>query len=79
MYVYMLRSRKNPKKTYVGSTVDVMKRLKEHNAGRSPHTSKFLPWEIMVSIWFKDSEKALAFEKYLKIGSGHAFARRHFW
>ncbi len=28
---------------------------------------------------FDDGEKAVAFERYLKTGSGYAFARRHFW
>ncbi len=32
-------------------------------------------------IWycaFRDKKKALDFEKYLKVGSGHAFARKRF-
>ena len=28
---------------------------------------------------FETKEKAVAFETYLKTGSGHAFAKRHFW
>jgi len=32
-----------------------------------------------VVIQFKDSSKADDFEAYLKSGSGHAFAQRHFW
>ncbi len=28
---------------------------------------------------FDDDARADAFERYLKSGSGHAFARRHFW
>jgi len=46
---------------------------------QSPHTSKFHPWKLKVSIWFDDKEKATAFEQYFKRSSGHAFARRHFW
>jgi putative endonuclease len=55
------------------------KRLAEHNAGKSPHTSKFMPWELVVAVYFKDRAKADVFERYLKQGSGHAFANRHFW
>lgn len=33
----------------------------------------------MVVVRFEDDAKADAFEKYLKHGSGHAFANRHFW
>jgi hypothetical protein len=28
---------------------------------------------------FDSEEKALAFEKYIKIGSGAAFAKKRFW
>jgi hypothetical protein len=36
------------------------------------------PWVIDVSIEFPSEKVALQFEKYLKSGSGHAFASRHF-
>ena len=79
MYVYLLRSAFHPDQRYVGLTSDLKKRLAEHNAGKSPHTSKFAPWECVAAVWFQDDQKAEAFETYLKHGSGHAFARRHFW
>ena len=47
-------------------------------AGKSPHASKSRPWRIAVAVRFADDLKADAFERYLKSGSGHAFARRHF-
>ncbi len=28
---------------------------------------------------FDNQEKALKFEKYLKVGSGHAFVQKRFW
>ncbi len=64
---------------YVGSTSDPVARLEAHNAGRSPHTSKFTPWEQVMAIEFSDTRKANTFERYLKPGSGRAFANRHFW
>ncbi len=79
VYVYLLRSRSNPAKTYIGITGDLDKRLEEHNKGKSPHTSRFMPWELVVSVYFADRDKAKTFERYLKHGSGHAFANRHFW
>jgi putative endonuclease len=79
MYVYLLQSERFPSKRYIGITSDIEQRLIEHNQGKSPHTSKFRPWELKVSICFDDKDKAAAFEQYLKRGSGHAFARRHFW
>jgi predicted GIY-YIG superfamily endonuclease len=65
--------------TYVGSTADFHKRLSEHNAGQSPHTAKFQPWKPVVVLRFEDDAKAETFERYLKSGSGHAFAKRHLW
>lgn len=78
-YVYFLESTSNPGQRYVGLTSDLNNRFKEHNSGKSPHTSKLKPWKIVVAIRFTDDRKAKGFEKYLKSGSGHAFAKRHFW
>jgi predicted GIY-YIG superfamily endonuclease len=78
-YVYLLRSLSNPQRTYIGLTDDLQRRLDEHNSGKSPHTSKNVPWQIEVAIRFDDDARAVQFERYLKSGSGHAFARRHFW
>ena len=76
-YVYILRSVEHPKQKYVGSTNDLMKRIAEHNAGKSIHTNKFKPWMIEVYFAFSILEVAERFEKYLKSGSGRAFAARH--
>jgi len=59
-YVYILRSKTNPDQTYVGSTSDLRKRLAEHNAGKSIHTNKFKPWNLMAYIALP--EKRLAEE-----------------
>ncbi|WOH68946.1 GIY-YIG nuclease family protein [Bradyrhizobium sp. BWA-3-5] len=64
---------------YVGMASDVQRRLSDHNAGKSPHTSKFLPWKLVTYIAFSDEQKARTFERYLKSGSGHAFARKRLW
>jgi len=79
MYVYLLRSISRPDQRYVGLTSGLRQRLAEHNAGKSPHTSKFVPWRIVAAVYFADRARAEAFEKYLKQGSGHAFANRHLW
>ncbi len=79
MYVYLIRSYKDVNRIYVGRTDDFYRRLSEHNDGKSTATYKFRPWQCEVLIWFKDSERAIAFESYLKNGSGRVFAERHFW
>jgi putative endonuclease len=78
-YVYLLRSQSNAKKTYVGMTDDVAARLQKHNAGGSPHTSKYRPWELIASVGVRTKDKAAELEKYFKTGSGHAFAHKHLW
>ena len=78
-YVYLLQSCRFSERRYVGATSDLKRRLEEHNAGKSPHTAKYLPWKIVVAICFENDSRALDFERYLKTGSGHAFAERHFW
>ena len=76
-YVYLLRSIPNPSQTYIGSTGDLRKRLAEHNAGKSTHTNKFKPWDLVTYIALHEKHLAERFERYLKSGSGRAFAKRH--
>ena len=78
-YVYLLESESAPGQRYVGVTADVTRRISEHNAGRSVHTSKFAPWRLVTYVAFSDDDKATAFERYLKSGSGHAFAKKRLW
>jgi predicted GIY-YIG superfamily endonuclease len=76
-FVYVLRNSEIPPRYYTGLTSDVAKRHSAHNAGCSRHTAKYGPRSIDVVIEFADERRALAFERYLKSGSGVAFATRH--
>jgi predicted GIY-YIG superfamily endonuclease len=78
-YVYLIRSKTVPKERYVGRCLDLKRRLQQHNAGESTHTSKFRPWELVTYLAFSNPDKAREFEQYLKHGSGHAFANRRLW
>ena len=78
-YVYLLQSEAFAGQRYIGIASDLRKRIAEHNGGRSPHTSKYAPWRLVTCIAFSDEQKAEAFERYLKSGSGHAFARKRLW
>jgi predicted GIY-YIG superfamily endonuclease len=78
-YVYLLQSELFADERYVGLTSDLERRLAAHNTNRSPHTSKFAPWRLVTYIAFSDKRKAEVFERYLKSGSGHAFARKRLW
>jgi predicted GIY-YIG superfamily endonuclease len=77
-FVYVLRSQSNPARHYVGATSDVANRLEWHNFGPSGHTREDRPWQPVVVVEFANERTALKFERYLKSGSGRAFAARHF-
>jgi putative endonuclease len=77
-FVYILRSDVEPERHYVGVTSDVDNRLEWHNRGPCGHTGEHRPWSLVVVIEFPAEQQALRFERYLKSGSGRAFAKRHF-
>jgi hypothetical protein len=47
-----------------------------HNSGVVSHTSKYVPWRLRSYVAFTDEALAFAFERYLKSGSGRAFAKK---
>ena len=77
-FVYVLKNGETMPRYYVGITADVPHRLVWHNEGRCSHTAKYRPWHVHVTIEFPDEAHAASFERYLKSGSGRAFAKRHF-
>ncbi len=77
-YTYILESALKAGEFYRGHTDDLKRRLSEHNAGKCPHTSKYKPWKVKFYAAFETENLAREFEVYLKSGSGHAFAKKHF-
>jgi len=71
-YIYILKSSKS-KILYYGYTVNLKKRLLEHNSGTSIFTKGHLPWKLVWYCAFENIKKAKDFELYLKSGSGKAF------
>ena len=76
-YVYILESLADTSHHYTGFTEHLDDRLRDHNAGRDPHTRKYRPWRIKTAIAFTDRQRALDFERYLKSHAGRAFAVKH--
>lgn len=76
-FVYLIRSVRDGR-SYVGLTSDVQQRLCTHNSGGSSYTAPHRPWRLVVTCEFQDEGVALGFERYLKTGSGRAFAKNHF-
>jgi putative endonuclease len=71
-------AKSTPLRHYVGRAADVDSRLEWHNTGPSGYTRQHRAWRVIVSIEFLDEPAAARFERYLKSGSGRAFAKRHF-
>ena len=78
IYVYILQSAADGEHFYVGISNDLKSRLRQHNAGEVFHTAKHRPWTLKNCVAFEDEQKAYALERYLKSGSGRAFAKKHF-
>ena len=66
-YVYMLRNiSNNKKKTYVGYTNNLEKRLISHNSNKGAKSTKGYKWELVFKKKFFSKSKALSFEYKLK-------------
>src|SRR5207247_2361184 len=81
MYVYLLRSVTNSKKTYVGSSLDPKNRLTQHNAGDSPRLcslgsgrgARSLP--VGRSLAPRERERSLGIRLAVEPASGRAASR----
>lgn len=74
--VYILKSLKNPTKSYVGLTIKHVKdRLKEHNEGLSNYTKTDKPWELVYFENFYCKLCADKREQFLKSGFGYRFRK----
>ena len=73
-YVYAILSEVNGF-IYVGMCINLERRLKEHNAGKSKFTKAYLPWKFIFTEFVGERNKARAREKYLKSGVGKEFLK----
>lgn len=76
-YVYILQSKKDAT-YYYGFTENLKERIISHNKGKVEYTKGHRPYVVVWYCVFKDKQKALDFEKYLKSSSGYAFSRKRF-
>ena len=66
-YVYMLGSKKRGrKKTYVGWTNNLIKRLQKHNSGKGAKSTKGRKWKIIYKKKYNLKIKAMSEEYYFK-------------
>ncbi|MCB9175025.1 MAG: GIY-YIG nuclease family protein [Flavobacteriales bacterium] len=64
-YVYILQSNVDGR-FYIGQTGNVVKRLYDHNNGKSTYTSKFLPWNLVWFICVESRSEAYILEQKIK-------------
>ena len=64
-YVYILYSSEFDI-FYYGQTKNLLKRLKDHNDGKSAFTKKYRPWELFAFKKVGDRKEAMKLEKMLK-------------
>ena len=63
---------------YVGCTDNLEERLQRHQKRQVPATANRLPISLEFYFAVDGKYKAFEFEKYLKLGSGRSFIKRHF-
>ena len=73
-FVYILKGIDGS--SYVGCTIDIDRRVAEHNSKKVSFTRDKTPLILVTYISFSDKYKAFEFEKYLKSGSGRAFLHK---
>ena len=74
-FVYVLKSEVDGR-LYKGQTVDIHKRLNEHNSGKTKSTKGYMPWKLVYFEKFETLEQAVQREKYFKTGSGRELLKK---
>ena len=77
MYVYVLKSLKDSR-FYVGMSLDIDRRLKEHNSGKTKSTKGYRPWILIHWETYPDRITARNREKYLKSGYGKQWLKNKY-
>ncbi len=65
-YVYMLKSKSIKPITYVGYTVDLKKRISQHNSGKGAKFTRGRKWMLIYKETYKSKNKAISREYYIK-------------
>jgi putative endonuclease len=74
IYTYVLQSLKD-NKWYTGSTVDLQKRIEEHNDGRVESTKNRKPFKVIYYEACMNEHDARLREKYLKTAWGKRYLK----
>ncbi|MBI3559562.1 GIY-YIG nuclease family protein [Candidatus Gottesmanbacteria bacterium] len=74
-YVYVLKSKVN-NEFYIGSTRDLVRRVKEHNLGLNRSTKAYVPWKLIYYEACLNEQDAKRRENYLKTSQGGRLLKR---
>ena len=76
MYYVNILTNSNDKRSYIGSTNDLNRRIHEHKTGQCEFTKPLLPIKLEAYFAVSSESKARDLEKYLKCGSGRTFLKK---
>jgi len=76
-FVYLLLSLTD-NRTYLGSTSDLKRRLREHNEGKNISTRNRRPFKLIYAEEYETLDEARKREKYLKTRSGRRELKKIF-
>ena len=65
-FVYVLLSRTKPKRTYVGWTLDLERRVEQHNDGSGARTTRGAAWSLIYAERYRTRNAAMRREVFLK-------------
>jgi len=68
-FVYIIKSISR-NRYYIGYTIDIERRVREHNAGSAKSTRPFGPWKLIYSESFDKKSDAYKREYHLKHAKG---------
>lgn len=68
-YVYVIQSQKD-KSWYIGYTIDLDRRISQHNRKESLYTRNHSPYSLVCYFALPHKKDAKRYEKYLKSGYG---------
>ena len=65
-YVYMLKSKSIKPITYVGYTINLKKRIAQHNKGKGAKFTRGRQWKLIYKETYKSKKEAISREYYIK-------------
>ena len=74
-YVYVIESLSS-KRLYIGYSVDLRTRIRDHNWNRNRSTAHKGPWKLIYYEAYLIKKDALGREKFLKSGSGRRYINK---